>query len=450
MDMGTGKSKVAVNEIGTLWDEGKIDRVLIVAGKGSFLDWRDKHIPESLDPEIDAPVYAWTSSGSRGEREFTAFLREDATLKFFLTTYDALGSSAKAQRAADIFVTPRTAIYCDESSKMKNKDAIRTKQLMKLGRRACVRRIMTGTDITQGPMDLWSQFQFLGRGLLGFTSYMSFRARYCTLERVYLSGRSIEKISGYKNLDELKTVVDQYSYRITKEECTDLPPKIYRQQRVELTDEQRRMYNEMREECLVDLDNGEFASATRVLDQLRMLHRITCGHIRGEDGVVRLVENRRVQAVLEIAEECTGGVAVWCAYHADVEATVAALRAAYGPKSVVAYYGKTPQDERTSAIARVQSGEVRFFVGTAATGGYGITLTALTNVIYFSNSFSLEQRLQSEDRVYRIGQEKVCTYTDLVAPGTLDQHILDALSAKREVADLVATGEIRKWLARVI
>lgn len=451
MDMGTGKSKTAINEIGQLYDDGIIDRVLIIAGKGSYLDWRDKHIPESIDPTLPISVFTWLGTKLKYLAEFQEFLKGPPILKFFITTYESLGASPKGVTAAHAFVAAgKTAIYVDESSKMKGRKTERTKVLMALAKYSVVRRIMTGTDITQGPMDLWAQFEFLQKGLLGFKNFYSFRARYAILEPLYLGGRKIDKIMGYQRLDELKTTVDKHSFRITKEECTDLPPKIYRSTRVELTEEQADKYAQMRDECLVELGENQWASATLVLGQLRALHRITCGHIRGEDGIVRMLNNNRPQAVLDTIDECTGGVVIWCAYQADVETLYATLTGLYGASAVVKYYGPTSQDDRIEAIRRIQAGEARFFIGTAASGGYGITITTPNNVIYYSNTFSLEHRLQSEDRVYRIGQDKVCTYTDLITPGTLDQHILTTLMAKREVADLVATGEIRAWLAKPI
>ena len=440
-----------MNEIGQLNSDGVIDRVLIVAGKGSYLDWRDKHIPENVDPNWPISVFAWLGTKLKHLAEFQTFLAGPPALKFFITTYESLGSSPKGAIAAKKFVTGgRTAIYVDESSKMKGRDTARTAILMLLAKHSVVRRIMTGTDITQGPMDLWSQFEFLQKGLLGFKNFYSFRARYAVLEPLYLGGRKIDKIAGYQRLDELKATVDRHSFRITKEECTDLPPKIYRSIQVDLTDEQADKYAQMRDECLVELGENQWASATMVLGQLRALHRITCGHIRGEDGVVHKLKNNRPQAVLDTIEECTGGVVIWCAYQADVETLYAALTALYGTSAVVKYYGPTTQDDRVEAIRRIQAGESRFIIGTAASGGYGITITTPNNVIYYSNTFSLEHRLQSEDRVYRIGQSKVCTYTDLITPGTLDQHILNTLMAKREIADLVATGEIRAWLAKPV
>ena len=262
-----------------------------------------------------------------------------------------------------------------------------------------------------------------------------------------LASHSFKQIVGYRRLDELKEKLDRFSFRVKKEECLDLPDKLYVKREVDLTDEQATAYNQMKTLALAQL-NGSIVSTVNALTQLMRLHQIVCGHVKMDNGDVVELPNHRVSELLNIIEETDGKIIIWATYRHDIEAIKLALQKAYGMEAVGTYYGDTEGDERQRVVADFQDPDkpLRFFVGNPSTGGYGLTLTAANTVVYYSNSFDLEKRLQSEDRAHRIGQTKNVTYIDLIAPGTVDEKIVKALRDKIDIATQVLGEDIRQWL----
>jgi SNF2 family DNA or RNA helicase len=310
------------------------------------------------------------------------------------------------------------------------------------------KRILTGSPITKSPMDLFSQCAFLSNDALGFTSYFAFQNRYALVQKRKMGNRAFQEIVGYRRLDELNQNLDRFSNRILKEECLDLPDKVYIRRDVELTEEQKRVYKQMKKLALAKLDNGELATTASVLTQIMRLQQICCGFLQPDEGEIQPIDNNRLKELLEITEELQGKAIIWASYTHGIQQIASALRDRFGPEAVATYYGETPQDERQEIVDRFQDkdGPLRFFVGQPKTGGYGITLTAANTVIYYSNSYDLEIRLQSEDRAHRIGQSRKVTYIDLVSPDTIDEKVLKALRSKIDLAGKVLGEEARAWL----
>jgi len=189
-------------------------------------------------------------------------------------------------------------------------------------------------------------------------------------------------------------------------------------------------------------------STVNALTQLMRLHQIVCGHVKLDDDRVVEVLSNRIQELLSVIEEASDKVIIWANYRHDIDAIKLALQKEYGMNAVGTYYGDTDDDERARVVKEFQDpdSELRFFVGNPRTGGYGLTLTAADTVVYFSNSFDLEVRLQSEDRAHRIGQTRSVTYVDLMSPGTVDEKIVKALRDKIDIANEVLGEEIKAWL----
>jgi len=184
-----------------------------------------------------------------------------------------------------------------------------------------------------------------------------------------------------------------------------------------------------------------------VLTQLMRLHQITCGHFTADDGTIQRIDNNRVNELMNILSEMEGKAIIWAHYQWDIKDIIKEIVKVHGPGSVVDYYGLTPQDERQDNIRKFQSDpRCRFIVGTPSTGGYGITLTAANTVIYYSNGYDLEKRLQSEDRAHRIGQKKSVTYVDILAEETVDEKIVKSLRKKINIASEVMGEELRSWI----
>jgi SNF2 family DNA or RNA helicase len=340
----------------------------------------------------------------------------------------------------------RTLMVIDESTTIKNPTAKRTKNILALSEISRYRRIMTGSPVTKNPLDLYSQCEFLSPYLLDFTSYYAFRNRYAEMKTLHLRGRSIQIVDEFKNLGELSDQLKGFSYRVLKEDCLDLPEKNWTKRQITLTHDQRKIYEQMKETALAHL-NGKVASTMIVLTQLMRLHQITCGHFTADDGTIQDIPNNRFKELLDVLSEMEGKAIIWAHYQHDVKNIIREVVKIYGEGSIVDFFGLTPQDERQDNIRKFQDDpKCRFFVGTPATGGYGITLTAANTVIYYSNGYDLEKRLQSEDRAHRIGQKKSVTYVDIIAEDTVDEKIVKALRDKINIASQVLGEELKDWI----
>jgi len=452
MEMGTGKSKVIVDTIGKLYGEGKIKAALIVAPKGVYDNWVKKEIPQHLPDYIDRKVVRWTPAKTKKFEEelHELILSPFDGIKVFVMNIEAFSSGRGAQ-AAYVFLerNPDNIMVVDESTTIKNRKALHTKNIVQARDIAKYRRILTGSPITKSPMDLFSQCNFLSPKALHSKSYFAFQNRYAQVQRRTMGHRSFQEIVGYRRLDELGEKLDQFSSRVLKSECLDLPNKLYIRRNVELTKEQRRLYDQMRQLALSVLSDGSMSTTQSVLTQLMRLQQICCGFAQPDDAPLQEVESNRVKELLEVLEEVQGKAIIWATFTHSIREITQAIAEVHGPSSVASYYGETPQDERQATVERFQDPDdpLSFFVGQPRTGGYGITLTAATTVIYFSNSYDLEIRLQSEDRAHRIGQDKPVTYIDLVSPKTIDEKILDALYDKNILAGTVLGEEVKGWLS---
>jgi SNF2 family DNA or RNA helicase len=438
MEMGTGKSKVIVDTMCHLFTTGKIERVLIFANKGSYRNWADTQLPEHFweDPEGDISV--WGLNGVVNQKD-------PKKLYILVMNIEAIAYARGYDFADSFILNDRTLIVADESTTIKNLDAKRTKAAIALAKQCRYRRIMTGEPITNSPLDLYAQCQFLGSGLLGYTSYYAFRAYYANMIQISAGGRSFRKVTGYRNLDKLTNSLSYFSYRIKKEQCLDLPPKIYQTYEVELTDEQQKLYEQIREDSIAELSNL-VVTAPLAITKIIRLHQITCGFIKSEDGQIKDLDSHRLERLLEVIEETDGSVIIWASYRHNIESITSKLSSIYGSNCVATYYGDTTAEDRSIGVQNFQNFNARFFVGNPKTGGFGLTLTAASTVVYYSNDYNLETRLQSEDRAHRIGQTKSVNYVDLVARGTVDEKIIKALRSKKQVASTVLGDEWRQWI----
>lgn len=451
MEMGTGKSKVAIDTIGALYKANKISAALILAPKGVYDNWVKGEIPTHLPDDIKRLVVRWSPSSAKKFQEEMRELVYDKFdgLKVFVMNIEAL-STPRGTKAAYTFLNsnPKNIMVVDESTTIKNRKATRTKNVMLLADVAKYRRILTGSPVTKSPMDLYSQCSVLSPRALGFTSYYAFQNRYALVQKRKMGNRAFQEIVGYRRLDELNQKLDGFSNRILKEECLDLPDKMYIRRDVSLTEEQTRVYKEMKKLALARLNNGELATTASVLTQIMRLQQICCGFLQPDEGEIQALDSNRLKELMEIIDELQGKAIIWASYTHDIQQIASALRDRFGPEAVATYYGDTPQDERQQIVDTFQdkNSPLRFFVGQPRTGGYGITLTAANTVIYYSNSYDLEIRLQSEDRAHRIGQKNKVTYIDLVSPDTIDEKILSALRGKIDLAGKVLGEEAKKWL----
>ena len=440
-EMGAGKTKLAVDTAGMLKAKGWINGMLVVAPKGCYAIWIDE-VETHMSSKVGYRMALWMSgAGKKYMSVIDSMLDPSGDLDILVMNIEALRSK-KARDIAEKFVKKHdTLMIIDESTAIKNPKALQTKACVALGKMATYRRIMTGTPITQSPLDVYSQFEYLQHGILGFTSYFSFRAEYAKMVKVQMNGKQVNLVKGFRNLDDLQKRIAPHSSRITKEQCLDLPPKTFSVEHVDLTKEQQVAYKTMQETCLAIVDD-EMITVASALTALAKLQQIVCGHLIDENGVAHDLPNNRVDACIDVLERHGGKAIIWCNFIKDVENVSTALTTRFGEGSHVLYYGHTDTQDRRLACERLQKDDsCRWMIATSA-AAKGLTLTAANLNVYYSHSFNLETYLQSQDRTHRRGQNLSVHNVSLVCKGTVDDKIVQALNAKKDIAGMVV-GDIK-------
>jgi len=447
MEMGTGKTKVLIDNLAMLYDKGKVDGALIIAPKGVVKTWYEQELPTHLPDHIENVSVLWQPNITKTQQEKLDSLFEiDSALHILVMNVEALSTEKGVKFATKFINSHKTLMAIDESTTIKTPTARRTKNIIKIGVNAKYKRIMTGSPITKNPLDLYTQCEFLDPWLLDFSSYYAFRNRYAEMKTMHVHGRSIQVVDKFQNLGELSDTVKEFSYRVLKEDCLDLPPKVFIKRHITLTPDQKKVYEQMKKAAMTML-NGKVTTTMTVLTQLMRLHQITCGYVTADDGTTQQVESNRLNELMSILEETEGKVIIWANYQLSVGEIIQKIIKVYGKDSYVHYYGLTPQEDRQDFIRKFQNDpKCRFIIGTPQTGGYGITLTQANTVIYYSNGYDLEKRLQSEDRAHRIGQKKTVTYIDLICEDTVDEKIVKALRDKINIASEVMGEELKDWI----
>ena len=447
MEMGTGKTKVLIDNMSMLYDNGKIDGALIIAPKGVVGTWYKQEIPTHLVDHVENKAILWQSNFTKEySKKLGTLFKSDSDLHILIMNVEALSTTKGVDFASKFLSSHNTLMAIDESTTIKNPKAKRTKNILRLSKLAKYRRIMTGSPVTKNPLDLYSQCEFLDPYCLDFASYYAFRNRYAEMKTANFYGRSVQIVARFRHLDELAEKLKPFSFRVLKEECLDLPEKTFMKRVIELSKEQKELYAQMKKMALAML-NGKVVTTKTALTQIMRLHQITCGHFTADDGSMQDIKNNRLDELMNVLDEIEGKVVIWAHYQYDVKKIIKEIQKVHGPGSVVDYYGLTPKEIRQNNIEKFQNDDaVKYFVGTPATGGYGITLTAASNMIYYSNGYDLEKRLQSQDRIHRIGQTKPVTYIDLIAEDTVDNRIVKALRKKINIASEVMGEELKDWI----
>ena len=448
MEMGTGKSKVLIDNVSMLYDAGKINGVLIVAPKGVYKNWADSEIPTHMVDHIDKKVVVWQSLiNEKQQKKLSTLFETGEDLHVLIMNVEALSTKKGIDFAKKFLSCHKALTAIDESTTIKNPSAKRTKNILTLSDLSKYRRILTGSPVTKSPLDLYTQCKFLDPWLLGEQSYYSFRVRYAMMRTANFNGRSVQIVVGYRNLSELTEKIKPFSYRCLKDDCLDLPDKTYMKRIVQLTDEQDKIYKQMKQQALATL-NGKMLTTKNVVTQLMRLQQITSGHFTSDDGEIQIVKNNRIKELTNILDEISGKVVIWAHWRYDIQTIVEHLKKEYGDNSVVTYYGDTSDEDRQKAIREIQNpdSEVRFIVGTPQTAGFGITLTGASTMVYYSNGYDLEKRQQSEARIDRIGQTKNMTYIDIICEKTVDERIVKALRRKVNIATEIMGEELKEWI----
>lgn len=452
-EQGVGKTKPLIDTISYLYEHGKIRGAVIVAPNGVHRNWMTDEIPAHMPDSVRQHVkfLLWESkkvANKSFERDMKAIMRHDG-LGIVLVCYEAT-IRPKAKSFLKKFLDSRPcAMILDESHKIKDPDSKVKTTTTALGGHAQYRRIATGTPIEK-PFDIYSQLRFLDPQFWkkrGFDTYTAFKEHFGIFATRSFGGREFEQLVGHKNLPELASYLKDITWRLTKEEAgLDLPPKVYTRRYVEMTDEQWRVYNELKDKFATTLASGDDLVAVPAMTRMLRLQQIVCGYVacEAEQPVQAINPNgknpRMDVAVDDILLEYTGQTIVFSRFTKDIDDLCRRLG-----KSAVRYDGKVGDDDRALAKQRFQAGDVQHFVMSNA-GSTGLTLVGASMFMHYSNDFKLIDRLQREDRCHRIGQTKSVEYLDLVCENTLDEYIVGALVKKRDIVDMVTEDETRPWL----
>ena len=454
MDMGTGKSKVLLDTLMYLIDQKKIDARMVFSNKGSYANWVTEHLPTHLSDKIPVDICLWRASMTKkGKENLRNLAKNDGKLKIFIMNIEALSYDRSFKVALNFVKTHKTFSTIDESTMIKNHKSARTKAAWKIRDVSTARRILTGSVADNRPLDVWAQFEFLSNGCLGYKSYYAFRNQYADLEekeiRTPQGFRKFKVVKGYKNLDRLRESIAKVSFIIKKKDCLDLPPKVYQRVNVELTPEQKTLYDQLSQNLMAFVD-GEVMTVKIILTKMLRLHQLVCGHMKDDEGKIHKIKNNRIPALMEVLEETNGMAIIWANYREDIFEITRELKKEYGQGAVLSYFGDTSDKDRDYAKKVFKRGAdsegVRFLVGNTQTGAYGLTLTGANTVIYYSNNFDAEKRNQSEDRAHRIGQTDRVNYVDLVSPGTIDEKILAALRQKKSLSDVITMSNWKEFV----
>jgi hypothetical protein len=469
MDMGTGKSKVVLDEWGAGVQNGGPQNLLVVAPAGSYRNWfADKneiqraemnvHLPEWLREEC--VINHWSSGSNRSHKEsLREFLRVRDRPRALFINVEALSTVDAARELAEEYLESRDTYFgVDESTTIKGATSLRGKYMVNIGQKAPVKRIMTGLLTPRSPLDAWAQFAFLDWRILGSPSYFGFKRRFAITKKMMVdqewmdgepiegTGRKIEVVVGYRNIEELHDRIAAYSFRVLKEDCLDLEPKMYLTRDVEHTKEQARVYKELRDNATTQIARDSYVSVDMMLQMMIRLHQINLGYVIDDDGVIRDFPENRTQQIIDLIDEHNGKSGVWSPYSHRIEVLEEKLGKEFGRKAVAKFYGPNRSTRHNDEARFIGDPECKIMIASQAAGGRGNTWTCANLNIYDSNNYDLEQRQQSEDRTHRKGQERRVTYVDLLTENTVDYRFVHALRNKYDMATQITGEKMRAWI----
>ena len=444
MEMGTGKTKVTIDNMAYLFLKKQITSALIIAPKSVYTVWEteiETHMPE----DVKYKIFKWNIDKPKDLIKLNKYDH----FRIFLINVEALSTKRGFEGCIDYLSKNKlNFVALDESTTIKNRSAKRTKNILGLRQLSHIRRILTGSPITKSPLDLYTQCQFLSPELLGFSSYLAFRNRYAEMTDIPVgSGRYISVPKYYKRIEELEIRLKQFSTRIRKDQCLDLKPKIRQKRYIELEGEGKKIYDRLRTSALAIVEDSTISFSNKLTEIIK-LHQVCNGFTKDDEGKILNLHELKLKALEEIIEETDGKIIIWANYLWNIHQINHFLKVRYGEESTVSIFGEVNVEDRKKAVERIQTDEkTRFMVGNPTTGGFGLTLTACNTVIYFSNNYNLEVRKQSEDRAHRIGQKGSVLYIDIVARNTLDEAIMKSLTNKGQIAaKTLGEEDLRDWL----
>lgn len=470
-EQGLGKTKHVLDNAAALYEAGEIDCLFVVAPNGVHRNWIAEEITKHFSDRVMAKVkgFAYHSSKAKTKKHQKAAKEIIAHkgLAVIAISYSAFMTTGGKPYAKQVLTKRKCFYVLDESAYIKTPGAKRSKSIVASGRYAEYKRILTGTPVSNKPFDIYNQMRFLdpdywkAKGLGNFNVFKNYFALW--KDQMLESGRTFPMLLAYKNLDELHDMIAPDVSRILKEDALDLPPKLYSKRFFDMSPKQSKLYKELRDNYMADLDGGSVSAELAITRMLR-LQQITCGYVAIEEKVIPDPEqpdyfefvpkvvhieegkNLRLKLLEEIVETLEGKAIIWARFTKDIDLIMELL----GDRAV-RYDGQVKTDARAEAINSFQHDTpekpgAQFFVANAAAAGTGLTLTKASTTIYYNNNFRLDERLQSEDRNHRIGTKSAVNYIDIVANDTIDDHIINALVEKKDISRIITGDAIKEWL----
>ncbi len=435
----TGKTFAAVHLACARFKAGLIDSLVIICPSTLRSTWR-KELAKYATVEYDYRIHE-TKAGWLNEFYKT---HDRNVLPILAVSVEGLGvSAALFDSVCGFFVGRNVMVINDESSRIKNPDAIRTKRTIEFRDVAKYRIILNGTPIAIGLEDLWSQYEFLDPNIIGSGDYWSFKTRY-----IEMGGYEGKQIVGYKNVEELMKLIEPYTVEVGKD-VLSLPPKVMKVRYVAATKEQKQLLKLVKQ-GFNDDPNSPLIKVDNVLERVLRWRQIVGGWLPRQDPITEKVtleplkENPKMDSFLELIGDHYAGskFIIWSTFVHELEYIHDRLGEKYGPRSCALYYGATDKDTRSAIEDRYcNDPELRFFIGNPATAGLGLTLISGMDdtMVYYSGTNAYIDRAQSEDRAHRIGQSRSVVVVDMVMTGTIDESIVASIAEKMSVEEYILT-----------
>lgn len=429
-EMGCGKTLTTIAVAGALYNLGKIDRVLVVAPTSVCSVW-----PHDLNQFATFPWEARVLLGDKKKRLKALNELENwpfkalriAVINYESTHRDGIFEALAAYKP--------DLIVCDESQRIKNPSAAQSKALHKLGDAAPFRMILSGTPVQNNAVDLYSQYRFLDPAVYGANFY-AFKNRYCIM-----GGYGQHQIVGYRNMDELVEKEHSVAYRITKEECLDLPQQTFINRYVQFTDAEQAIYEQLRKSSFLELETGENVTATTILTMYLRLMQLTGGFLTADESTrPKQVNTAKLDALTDIVDDYVVDAGKKLVIFARFRAEIAAIENLLRLRKIQygSIYGDVPMEERGKIVEDFQTNpDTKVFVAQIQTAGLGITLHAASTAVFYSYDYNYANYAQALARIHRIGQRLPVTYIHLVVDGSIDEKILAALENKEDMAKTV-------------
>ena len=447
-DQGTGKTKGLIDHVAYAYHQKVVNCLVVIAPNGVHANWVNEELPKHMSVPYEAFTY-YNSMGKKWENDLVDFIDSDNhkdVLKVVCFPMEGFSHAPKQRKTFEYVLDNHTCYgVVDESDDIGNYKANRTKYLLGLAHKFRVRRIATGTPVDAKPLAAWTQLQFLSPKIFN-QDYFSFRARYSIMRDKVIKIGSTERIQkfpvAHRNLDKLHDIIASVSDRVLKEECMDLPEKVYQTIPLQMSKEQQRYYNDMMDRAFYLIEESDdLVYAKNALDMMGKLSRITGGFV--EKGVP-CKTNPKMKWLVSNIEKYTvsADVIIWCGFRDEIAETVKQL----GSDQCVSIHGDIVGKEREEAVDSFKNDADKKILVTNKCMSRGFTLINARTNIFYSNRYSLRDRRQMEDRTHRRGQEGSCLNIDLVCENSIDEYVLDALKKKKDVAELVMGDETRDWI----